>query len=569
MTGFESDERAVDKQTSENTFAVCQLPMLGVKADVRCRAILILAVAIAAGALPAQADEIHQLLADGRIEQAKALLIREPRLINAIDPDTEEWPLHVATRCGQLEMVRFLLEHGAQVNARQHNDGVTPLHLAYEPEIVKLLLEHGADAKARDASGKLPLRYVLNYRRPDLRIVKLLVDGGSPYDIFAAITLGDIGRVRMLLKNDAKLAKERDERWVFPLGLAVLGGRADIVELLLKNGANPNAVDSAAYSVLLLAIPHPPVVEVLLRAGADVRFRWTCKNISGGWRGSMPPEGSTALHFAADKGQLETARLLLKYGASVAALAGLNWTPLHSAASEGWPLLVKLLLEKGADAKARTSEGKTPMELAAAQVQLLDRMAAQEENRRYLEAMQILRAAGSPVDFFSALAFNDVKQVAALLKEKPELANSEDHSNAVRTALGRAVELNEKDMVLLLLAHGARANGRSTYGHTALHEAAFWGREEMARLLIARGAEANAKAQDGDTPLHTAVSMGQFGVAKVLLESGAKPDARENDGHVPLDWVEYGMDIYRGNTGRAPHSAKEWNELFRRYAPGK
>lgn len=85
-------------------------------------------------------------------------------------------------------------------------------------------------------------------------------------------------------------------------------------------------------------------VRSLLRAGADT-------NASAG-------DGMTALHWAADAGHLEIAKILMYAGANVDAATRLgNYTPLHLAARQGHGPLVEALLEGGADADATTTSG--------------------------------------------------------------------------------------------------------------------------------------------------------------------------------------------------------------------
>ena len=87
-------------------------------------------------------------------------------------------PLHIASRLVQpnLDVVQFLLERGADVNA-QAKDGSTALHEASAygtPEVVRLLLEHGANAEMKSNIGKTPYQTMSGTRGDKARKVKLL-----------------------------------------------------------------------------------------------------------------------------------------------------------------------------------------------------------------------------------------------------------------------------------------------------------------------------------------------------------------------------------------------------------
>ncbi len=153
-------------------------------------------------------------------------------------------------------------------------------------------------------------------------VVDALVEGGAVLDIHDAAATGDLSRVKELVAGDPALANAYSAEGYPPLGLAAFLGHRDVVEFLLKAGADANAVgrNENAFTALTGAVAggHPEVVELLVDHGADVNHRY---------------EGGT-------------------------------FSPLLSAAAEGDPRIVRLLLEHGADASARTPDGKTPLALA-------------------------------------------------------------------------------------------------------------------------------------------------------------------------------------------------------------
>jgi len=103
--------------------------------------------------------------------------------VNLKDEDERTALLHaVLAEDASKEMVRYLIQHGADVNARDKNQQWTALHFAARdqlPEIVSVLLAGGAEPDPVDAFGNTPLwRCVMN-ASPNLEIVKMLLDSGA------------------------------------------------------------------------------------------------------------------------------------------------------------------------------------------------------------------------------------------------------------------------------------------------------------------------------------------------------------------------------------------------------
>jgi uncharacterized protein len=152
------------------------------------------------------------------------------------------------------------------------------------------------------------------------------------------------------------------------LSAAALGHDDDLVELLNK-GMDPNTVDAAGNTLLILAARdgHLTTVDLLLKRKAKVSAR----NFAG----------DSALMMAVLKGQTAVAKRLLEAGAPV---NHSGWTPLMYAAYEGRTDLVELLLANGADVNARSPNLSTPLMLAA--------------RNGHMDAVRLLLKAGAETD---------------------------------------------------------------------------------------------------------------------------------------------------------------------------
>jgi uncharacterized protein len=106
------------------------------------------------------------------------------------------------------------------------------------------------------------------------------------------------------------------------------------------------------------------------------------------------------------------------------------------------------------------------------------------------------------------------------------------------TALHWAVESDEADMVVRLLAAGADANAPNRLGVTPLWLAGTNGSVAVTRALLKAGADAKATLPHGETALMTAARTGRAEVVRMLLAAGADPNARESaQGETALMWA--------------------------------
>jgi cell wall assembly regulator SMI1 len=158
-------------------------------------------------------------------------------------------PLHYATSSNaKPAVVAALIEAGADLDVRAAGShaGQTALMLAAHEgglEVVKLLLEAGADLHAQDPHGATALGHAATGGSTDThtRVVRELLGAGAKVDaqsLLYAACWGSLEMVRLLLA--AGVGANEPSRLGLPLQWAVGDGRTEIVEELLRAGADPN-----------------------------------------------------------------------------------------------------------------------------------------------------------------------------------------------------------------------------------------------------------------------------------------------------------------------------------------
>src|SRR5687768_10315518 len=128
--------------------------------------------------------------------------------------------VHAAARLGDLQRLRELIAaEPASVHARG-GDGQTPLHFAANVEVAAFLLDHGADIDARDVDHEsTPAQYMVKSRQP---VARYLVGRGCKTDILMAAALGDLALVKRHVAADPECVRVRVSEEYFPM----VGGKA-------------------------------------------------------------------------------------------------------------------------------------------------------------------------------------------------------------------------------------------------------------------------------------------------------------------------------------------------------
>jgi cytohesin len=259
---------------------------------------------------------------------------------------------------GHIDAARALIEHGADVNAKESKGGQTALMWAAAnryPEIVKLLVNSGADVRARSKGDFTPL-------------------------LFAA-QQGDVESGRTLLQAGADANDGTKKNGMTALMIATASGHTDFSILLIDKGANPNAADQNGYTALHHAATgrnRADLVKALLMHGANPDVRTTKDTRSNTTQG-VSNKGATPLFLAASVGNVDTVRALLAGGADASIETDAGTAPLHVASWGGDPYfrdwtedekknlfdVTKLLVDVGTDINSAGEHGWTALHGAA------------------------------------------------------------------------------------------------------------------------------------------------------------------------------------------------------------
>jgi ankyrin repeat protein len=192
--------------------------------------------------------------------QVQKLIERQPALVHAADERGNQ-SIHWAVLTRQLELIDYLLEHGANINAMRP-DGAKPLDLT------------NGDYHYRSWYRDLPPNVIIKHEV----VVDYLMARGAYCDICVAAKMGYYDHVKELLEKDAALVNRLPSYVSYysglPLRCAAGAGHVEIVKLLLQRGANPNEPEPGIApqgGALHAAIggKHFEIVKLLLQHGAN------------------------------------------------------------------------------------------------------------------------------------------------------------------------------------------------------------------------------------------------------------------------------------------------------------
>jgi len=479
-----------------------------------------------------------------------------------------------ALLAGWPSLANTLLEHTThpvQINSL----GFRSLHVAamrgYR-STVEALLDQEVDIDQADARGNTALMLAAKNKKTDM--LKLLLDRGANYGItnrknqsaIDFVFAADYPAGQALLASYGIGPETRGPGTVDPAAAIQLSGVSKLDQF--KAAVKQSGGRYLDWPMLNIAIElgEIPISQEIIAQKPDLN--------------ATDPDGNSALHVAARKGDSVTLKPLLANGANGDAVNARHETALYLAAENDCLECVRILLENEADAAIATKLQITPLEIAiqnghAEIVGVLLKsktgsagvhralLLAIEKNMEDLSIALIKRDGklGSRDDKGRSALWHSADQglgktSAALIKSGKIDINSQDSTG--QSALSQAVRRGHLAVVRLLVNEDADLNIRTNARNSVLMLAVLAKSPAIVELLLTRAIDINAQNNVGDTALMLAAGTGQNDILEMLIAAGADLQLRNKE-----ELNAYQIANNSGHQGTAEMIREKSNVLFK------
>jgi ankyrin repeat protein len=381
-----------------------------------------------------------------------------------------------------------------------------------------LLLHAGANAKTANEFGATALYAAAAHADPAMT-EKLLAAGADPNaslmsgetPLMEAARRGNLATVRVLLSNHANPNARESNGGQNALMWAVSQRQSAVIEELLKHGADVQAASKTGFTPLMFAAQQgdEDSARILLRAGAKPND-------------AQPKTGLTPLMIASAMANTKAVDVLLDNGADPNLADANGYTSLHRVvrdsdyginlgAKDATLTIVKSLLKHGANPNARLVQDKEKAaeEIKNGSVQI-------EGKRTAVTVDEIILQGATPL--FLAAEVNNLEVIKTLVSAGADpLIASDRGTTPLMMAAGAGTDVQRErepeeratavETAKFLVEHGADVNVAGQYGWTALHAAAYQGLNDVIEYLVSKGAKIDQKDEFGQTALSISLSV--------------------------------------------------------------
>ncbi|RYP17553.1 hypothetical protein DL765_004442 [Monosporascus sp. GIB2] len=458
---------------------------------------------------PILVQVIGEAKCENRLDIVRLLIEREAR-VNAEDThgNTALWCACWLNDPHKLSIAEYLLEHGADVNCRNHG-GTAPVHIAISRDdvrLLRLLLEQkDVNLNTWDIGKATPLmRAVKSEEMTRMLLEKgadpnIRPDGDDPV-LLHAVQKDQTEVVRLLVQYNAQIdppdESRTDSRWE-PMEAAVAYGRSDIIRVLAEGGADINRRFAGGRTLTHIGLGD-------MGLGALLEFR-PILDVKSDY-------GDAPLHGIEESTPIENVKLLVRAGSDINLTNSLYMTPLTQALSCGHGGAARYYLSKKADADIVSPGYGGPLHNSC--------------RGGLVDLVKEFIAAGADVNL-----------------AVPGIAGTPLSSIFVGYGPSRSSDETKMHLMNILLEAGADINGSGGLFGTVAEAVVCGGKSVHLTMLVSKGASLLLGDSMGRQPLHLAAAHGKRDMLSLILDAGGEATARDKSERNAVSWAAQGGRI--------------------------